>query len=89
MASRSSDAPMATDQSQVLGLVGDLLAAGARRGAAQVLFNANLIAQREAAEVRDLSQRAVFGRRVKAQPQPHAANDQFPVPSEQPAPPVA
>ena len=65
---------MATDQTQVLGLVGNLLSIGARRGAAQVLRNANLIAQREAAEVRDLSQSPVFGRR-EAAPDPHPLND--------------
>ena len=69
---------MATDQTQVLATIGDLLAVGARRGAAQILFNAALIAQREAAEVRDLSQRPAFGRRVKAAPEPHAANDHEP-----------
>lgn len=41
---------MATDQTQVIATAGDLLAVGARRGAAQVLFNATLIAQREAAD---------------------------------------
>lgn len=39
-----------TDQTQVIATVGDLLAVGARRGAAMVLFNASLIAQREAAD---------------------------------------
>jgi len=40
---------MATDQTHVIATVGDLLAVGAKAGAARVLFNASLIAQREAA----------------------------------------
>jgi len=39
-----------TDKSQVIATVGDLLAVGAKAGAARILFNASLIAQREAAE---------------------------------------
>lgn len=64
-----------TDKSQVIATVGDLLAVGAKAGAARILFNASLIAQREAAEVKHLSQRPAFGRRVKPTEHPHAAND--------------
>ena len=69
---------MATDKTEVLATVGDLLSVGARLGATQVLYHANLIAQREAAEVRDLPQSPAFGRRLKAAPEPHAANDHEP-----------
>lgn len=58
-----------------------LQALGCRRGAFLLLLNA--AAQREAAQVRDLPQAPRSRRRVVAQPQPHAPNDNHPAtPSE-------
>lgn len=79
---------MATDQTQAVRVAQGLANLGASRGAGLVLFHAALQAQSEAAQVGDLAQRSVFGRR-KAAPHPHAANDHQPIPSIQPAPPVA
>lgn len=68
-----------TDKSQVIATVGDLLAVGAKAGAARILFNASLIAQREAAEGRDLAQ--VSGL-IQPAPDFHPANDHGPSPSK-------
>jgi len=76
------------DRIQMLAVVNDLLAVGAHRGAALIRFYATMIAQRETAEVRDLPERP-FGRRVKAKPNPDAANDHSPAFSEQPSAPFA
>lgn len=79
-----------TDQLQVIRLAGRLIDGRAFRGAATVLFNAAL--QRQAAEVRDLTQWSPQGRiplRRKAAPNLTAANDEHPATSEQPGGTVA
>lgn len=69
-----------TDQTKMaLPAARRLLGLGARMGAAQVLFYAAI--QRQAAEVTNLPQRP-FGRRVKPQPKPHAANDHTSTPEK-------
>jgi hypothetical protein len=65
----------AADQAQALTVAHRLVCCGARKGAAQVLFHAALMAQRESAQLRDLSQRPVFGRRAVAAPHSEPAND--------------
>lgn len=66
---------MTSDQSQVIRVSAGLMADGAFHGAALILVNATLMAQREAAQVRDLPQSPAFGRRGQPAPHPAPAND--------------
>lgn len=73
------------DYAQVISASHRLHAMGARLGAATVLFNAALAAQREAAKASHLPERPAFGRRVKPAEHLNPANDHQ-TPSTAPAP---